>query len=160
MRQKQCQDKEGMVHPLWFWRSNNRTGLMRTLLHAPPTLESMALSFLCTPREGPCFQGALSFTVSPLSYLQGKLRKVWFQILLEGLFKNTSPASSASFSGYPPLPGPSGCVLHPVQLWRFQIFTPLIFLVIFQLLRLFLFYFLIAHIHLLGLAGGFLSLKN
>ena len=86
--------------------------------------------------------------------------KVRFQILLEGLFKNTSPASSASFSGYPPLPGPSGCVLHPVQLWRFQIFTPLIFLVIFQLLRLFLFYFLIVHIHLLCLAGGFLSLKK
>ena len=39
-------------------------------------------------------------------------------------------------------------------------FTTLIFLVIFQLLRLLLFYFSIAHIHLLGLAGGFLSLKN
>ena len=34
MRQKQGQDKEGMVHPLWFWRSNNRTGLMRTLFHS------------------------------------------------------------------------------------------------------------------------------
>ena len=39
-------------------------------------------------------------------------------------------------------------------------FTPLFFLVIFQLLRLFLFYFSIVHIHLLGLSGGFLSLKN
>ena len=72
---KKCEDKEGMVHPLWFWRSNNRTGLMRTLFHAPITLGSMALCYLCTPRKGPCCQGALSFTASPLSYLQGKLWK-------------------------------------------------------------------------------------
>ena len=38
-------------------------------------LGNMALYYLCTHRETPCCQGALSSTASPLSYLQGKLWK-------------------------------------------------------------------------------------
>lgn len=122
-------------------------------------LGNMALYYLCTHRETPCCQGALSSTASPLSYLQGKLRKgtipnpagralqkyLYFFSLIFWIYSTSRTfwVCSASSSAL-----------------KFSNSLLFFFLVIFQLLRLFLFYFSIAHIHLLGLSGGFLSLKN
>lgn len=158
MRQKQNRVKTKRAWCILFgpvWRSNNRTGLMRTLFHSREhgiilSLHTQGNSLLpgCLVLHGLTSQ--LSARQAVERYYSKSCWKGSSKIplLLQPHFLD--------ILYFPDLLGVF-CIQFSFDVFKF---TPLFFLVIFQLLRLFLFYFSIVHIHLLGLSGGFLSLKN